>query len=113
MQTLPYTVSSRVIAAGDFDGNGKSDILLLNDGTGQITTWFMSNGTRTSHTSQTLPAGLRFVATGDFNGDKKDDLLFEGGRVRFYVAISHGTVFQMLSTGLSHSTAMQCVAPPT
>lgn len=105
VQTLPYTVSSRVIAAGDFDGNGKSDILLLNDGTGQITTWFMSNGTRTSYTSQTLPAGLRFVATGDFNGDKKDDLLFEGGQGSIYVAISHGTVFQMLSTGLSHSTA--------
>jgi hypothetical protein len=105
VQPLPYTISSRAIAAGDFDGNGKSDILLLNDATGQITTWFMSNGTRTAYASQTLPAGLRFVAPGDFNGDKKDDLLFEGGQGSVYVAISHGTVFQMLSIGLSHSTA--------
>lgn len=104
MQTLPYTLgASQAIAAGDFNGNGKADILLLNSSTGQITTWVMSNGTRTGYTSQTLPAGLSFVTVGDFDGDNKDDLLFEGGGRVLYIALSKGSVFQLQSLGLSHS----------
>ncbi|MFT3897069.1 MAG: M12 family metallo-peptidase [Thermomonas sp.] len=106
VQTLPYTLdASQAIASGDFNGNGKTDLLLLNSSTGQIITWFMNNSTRTSYTSQSLPAGLRFVAVGDFNGDKMDDLLFEGAQGSIYIAISYGTIFQMRSTGLSHSSS--------
>jgi hypothetical protein len=103
-QRLPYTSASRAIAAGDFDGNGKSDILLLDGSAGKITTWYMVDGNRVAYTSQTLPAGLRFVTVGDFNGDLLDDLLFEGPQGALYMAISHGAAFQMRAL-LSHDTS--------
>ena len=103
-QALPYTSTSRAIAAGDFDGNGKSDILLFDSTAGKITTWYMVNGNRVADASQALPTGLRFITAGDFNDDRLDDLLFEGSQGALFMAISHGTAFQMRQIQ-SHDTS--------
>jgi VCBS repeat-containing protein len=64
---------------GDFDGDGKSDLLFLNDATHGVAVWQM-NGTQVASAAQvgTINAadGWRFADTGDFNGDGKTDLLF-------------------------------------
>jgi hypothetical protein len=66
-------------ATGDFNGDGRSDILVQNADTGQCFT-FMMNGTTTINYGQIGTAvGANWVAraTGDFNGDGKSDILFQ------------------------------------
>ena len=63
-------------SVGDFDGDGKSDLLFLNDTTHGVAVWQM-NGTQVASAAQvgTMDAGFHFADTGDFNGDGKTDLL--------------------------------------
>ena len=65
---------------GDFNGDGRSDVLLRNATTGEVTSWL---GTQTggfvdnsSHASATLSAEWQVAATGDYNGDSIDDVLW-------------------------------------
>ena len=64
---------------GDFNGDGKSDLLFLNDTTHGVAVWQM-NGTQVIANPQvgTINAagGWHFADVGDFNGDGKSDLLF-------------------------------------
>jgi hypothetical protein len=62
---------------GDFNGDGKTDLLFLNDTTRGVAIWQM-NGTTVTSNSQigTITTGWHFQDTGDFNGDGKTDLLF-------------------------------------
>jgi ELWxxDGT repeat protein len=61
----------------DFNGDGKTDLLFLNDATRGVAVWQM-DGTHVTASPQigTLSAGWHFADTGDFNGDSKTDLLF-------------------------------------
>jgi Ca2+-binding RTX toxin-like protein len=63
---------------GDFNGDGKTDLLLLNDSTHGVAEWLM-DGTQAIAKPQvgTVNAadGWHFQTTGDFNGDGKTDLL--------------------------------------
>ncbi|MBF0292921.1 MAG: FG-GAP repeat protein, partial [Nitrospinae bacterium] len=68
---------------GDFDGDGKSDILWRNAGTGQTAVWFMNGSTVTSSSNTnvnagayTSTAGWQVHGVGDFNGDAKSDILW-------------------------------------
>ncbi|MCP4403699.1 MAG: VCBS repeat-containing protein, partial [bacterium] len=60
------------VSAGDFDGNGKSDILLYNSGRSELAIWLMDrvkiakNGPGIS-----LKQGWRPVSAGDFDGNGK------------------------------------------
>jgi peptide methionine sulfoxide reductase MsrB len=60
----------------DFNGDGKTDILLMNDLTRGVYVCGM-DGTQLAANGQagTLADGWRFADTGDFNGDGKADLL--------------------------------------
>ena len=64
---------------GDFNGDGKTDLLLLNDTNHGVAIWQM-NGTQVAtavrrSAPSTPPAAGTIEDTGDFNGDGKADLL--------------------------------------
>jgi hypothetical protein len=65
------------VAAGDFDGNGSSDVLWRNGTSAANAIWLMN---RTTHTTTVNIDGLpgtqyRFEGTADFNGDGQTDIL--------------------------------------
>src|SRR6266403_911665 len=66
---------SESLAAGDFNGDGKIDLVVANAGTNNISV-LLGNGDGTFQAARTFPVGnrLEFVAVGDFNGDGKLDV---------------------------------------
>ena len=63
---------------GDFNGDGKSDILWRNISTGMVTMWLM-NGSSITSWATILGGGntdWMIAGAGDFNGDEKADILW-------------------------------------
>jgi len=74
---------------GDFNGDGKADILWRNTTTGAVAIWFMSGGAVVSVVSLgTVPVGWTVAAVADFNGDGKADILWRdsAGNVAMWVS---------------------------
>ena len=71
--------TTRIITgSNDFNGDGKSDILWLND-YGSIALWQMNGATVTSGNLTSTPSidpSWNNTGTGDFNGDGKSDILW-------------------------------------
>ena len=63
----------------DVDGDGHSDLVFQNAGTGQLAFWFMNSRSVTGGAPGTLtPApGYKLRGTGDFNQDGNPDLVFQ------------------------------------
>jgi FG-GAP-like repeat/Insecticide toxin TcdB middle/N-terminal region len=107
---------------GDFNGDGKTDYLLM-DASGYPTQYvFLSNGDGTfNEQARTMPNGWSWnlttnpglvPITGDFNGDGKTDYLLVdgGGRPYQYVFISNGDgtfsgLTELLPNGMSFSSS--------
>ena len=66
-----------VVGTGDFNGDGRDDILWRND-SGQLTDWLRTaNGSFLSNVfSVYVPTDWSVAATGDFNGDGYTDVLW-------------------------------------
>ncbi len=68
-----------VVGTGDFNGDGRDDILWRSD-SGQITDWLgtMNGGftINSSSFSTFVATNWEVVGTGDFNGDRRDDILW-------------------------------------
>ncbi len=62
--------------AGDFDGNGRSDLIWRNETTGQTAIWLMNGTTFSSGVTVMNNAAWRPVLLGDFNGDGKSDIVW-------------------------------------
>ena len=81
----------QVAGIGDFNGDGKADILWRN-ASGQIYIWYM-NGL--SVTSQTLVSSVtpdwQVLFVGDFNGDKKADILWRNNDNLIGMWLMNGT----------------------
>jgi hypothetical protein len=86
---------------GDFNGDGKTDLLFINDTNQGVAEWQM-DGTHVTANPQvgTMAAGFHFAATGDFNGDHKTDLLMLNDTTH---AVS---VWQMNGTQVSSTTTV-------
>src|SRR2546427_1227495 len=72
-------------ATGDFNGDGKADLLWYNKSNGQVDVWFM-NGTSvlSGGSLGMVPTDWQIAGVGDLNGDGKADLLWynkSNGRV--------------------------------
>src|SRR5256885_1291193 len=65
---------SKSLAAGDFNGDGKVDLIVANAGSNNVSV-LMGNGDGTFQAALTFAVGdhPQFVAVGDFNGDRKLD----------------------------------------
>ena len=65
------------ISSGDFNGDGKSDILWQNSTTGNPEVYLMNGGTvATAGAALTPGANFKAIGSGDFNNDGKSDILF-------------------------------------
>jgi hypothetical protein len=80
----------RIAGTGDFNGDGKTDILWRYHGTGAYqglnVIWYMNDATFIGENvfSQVLDTNWRIEGTGDFNGDGETDILW-----RYYGTASY------------------------
>ncbi|HET7766797.1 MAG TPA: FG-GAP-like repeat-containing protein [Burkholderiales bacterium] len=78
--TAPVSVKTlrRRVVSGDFDGDGKSDILWRNASTGANAIWLMNGASVTSAPVFSTVADFTWgiAGVGDFDGDGKSDILW-------------------------------------
>jgi VCBS repeat protein len=70
--------SGFVSYSGDFNGDGKQDILWRNTETGEVDIWFMNGASVTAKANVgTIGSEWKIVGIADFNGDGKSDILWK------------------------------------
>ena len=69
----------RIVNTGDFNSDGKTDLLWQNNQTGGVYVWYMNgvNQTGGAWILSSINTGWEIVGTGDFNSDGKTDLLWQ------------------------------------
>jgi hypothetical protein len=86
----------QVIGTGDFNGDGRDD-LLWRSTSGELTNWvgqanggFVNNGANAWFTN--LPLSWQVVGAGDFNGDGRDDLMWQSatGEISNWLGTANG-----------------------
>ena len=80
-----------VVGTGDFNGDGRSDLLWQSDG-GSISNWLgTASGGFTINDANALTslAPGEIVGIGDFNGDGRDDLVFRDAQGGIYTAATY------------------------
>jgi hypothetical protein len=76
VRTVP-SADWQIVAKADLDGDGKSDILWRNAGTGENYVFFMDGfSIRHERYLRWVAAPWQIAAAGDFDGDGKDDILW-------------------------------------
>jgi hypothetical protein len=75
---VPYA-GWRVVGVGDFNGDGKSDLVFQNQTTNQVAVWYMNGPTYAGGIVLpfTPPAGWTVAGVGDLNADGLPDLVFQ------------------------------------
>lgn len=87
-----------VAGIGDFNGDGRDDVLLKHSN-GSVTNWLgQANGSFFSNhaaASYALPSGWDVETVGDFNGDARDDVLLRhtNGTITNWLGQSNGDFF--------------------
>ncbi len=92
--------------SGDFNGDGKPDLLWRNQQTGEAYVWFLNGTTHTNGESvgQGVDPLWRLAGTGDFNSDGKADLLWQHRQT--------GEVYVWFMNGTDHSGGQSLGAVP-
>lgn len=87
------TLDWHVGGTGDFDGDGRDEILWRND-SGAVLTW-VAKGEHVFVSGSTADAGVdwHIAGTGDFNGDGRDDVLWrkDNGDVTTWLGQANGS----------------------
>jgi FG-GAP-like repeat len=100
--SIPKPVASKVIVGiGDFNGDGKSDILWQNRNSGALSIWkldetgIIGQGKITDNNGTIINPvpiqGWHVVGTGDFNRDGKSDILLQKGTDEIDIWLMNGT----------------------
>jgi hypothetical protein len=111
--SVSYVSSGWNIAGiGDFNGDGKADILWRNSTTGQVYIWLM-NGTTIDEQReprQPVSSDWSIAGVGDFDGDGKSDILWQQQHHRAGLHLVHerdhdasSGSLGYVSSGLEHS----------
>lgn len=87
---MPVSAQYKLVASGDFNGDGKVDIIWT-DGTG-MWMWVGNGSSFTSTYMRPYPPGWKVVGTPDLDGDGKSDLVWvDGNRISEW--LMNGTAF--------------------
>lgn len=62
--------------SGDFNGDGRDDILWRNTANGTMSVWFMNGASTIGVPFNTVATNWAIEGIGDFNGDTRDDILW-------------------------------------
>ncbi|WP_294088940.1 FG-GAP-like repeat-containing protein [Sphingomonas sp.] len=75
--------------AGDFNGDGRSDILWRNVNDGWVTQWQMNGNQINAAYVYQVPTDYQIAGTGDFDGDGRTDILWRGpnGEVTMWLMV--------------------------
>ena len=82
-----------IAATGDFDGDGRGDVVLRNAATGSVGTWRLTDaGIAETGALASAASQWSILGTGDFDGDTLDDIALTGpvGWGTIPVALSNG-----------------------
>ncbi len=99
----PASKGWTALFTGDYNGDGKADILWQNNSTQAIDIYTMNGTSRTASTSLSPGAGWKVVGSGDFNGDKTADLVLQNG--------NQVEIWQMNGTAVTGSSVLSTAAP--
>jgi hypothetical protein len=102
LQIFAFGMTSGTAQAApfDFNGDGKSDLLVQNSNTGQIDAYLMNGTTVSASAVLIAPAsGWSITHTADFNGDGKTDILWRHSDGRVAIWLMNGLT-QLSSTAL-------------
>jgi hypothetical protein len=91
--TTTITSDWSIAGVGDFNGDGKADIVWQNSTTGQIYIWLMNGTTIAGGGSVAyVSSGWNIAGIGDFNGDGKADILWRNSTTgQVYIWLMNGT----------------------
>ena len=94
-----------IVGVGDFNGDGKADILWQNSTSGEVYIWLMNGTTITSQGSPgTVSSAWSIQGVGDYNGDGKADVLWRNTSGEVYVWEMNGlTIASQGSPGTASS----------
>jgi LysM repeat protein len=107
-----FCTGNEICTVGDFNGDGKDDILLFTKNTSEINRGKVGVGLSTGADFITMQSwypffclGNEICAVGDFDGDAKDDILYFGRDEA--VSFNYGSVWVALSSGVGFAESQQ------
>ena len=102
----PAGTNPTSVAAGDFNGDGKLDLVVANGGSGNVSILLGNgDGTFQTHLDYGVASAPRSVAVGDFNGDGKLDLaVANSGSGNISILLGNGDGTFQIGCGLSCRT---------
>jgi uncharacterized repeat protein (TIGR03803 family) len=100
-----------VVGVGDFNGDGKADILWKNNTNGNLAIYLMNGTTVASSATFANEGSYSVVGIGDFNGDGKSDILFRDGSGDIAIWEMNGTtILNPSSSGVGNLSTAWSVA---